>query len=201
MPLTEFVRNVQDLSDDGGYKFRFHCDRCSDGVESQYQRSSANVLKTGLQIMQMFRNFGGWGSTAVDGVDRGLRGKEHDAAYERAVNEALVHFSKCSRCGLRVCAHCWNGTAGLCESCAPAASEEAAAAAARQRSEFAVGAVQHGEPPPGAPTCPVCARPSGGGRFCESCGASLAATRACASCGHELPPGAVFCGQCGTRNG
>ena len=197
MALTEFVRNVQDLSDDGGYKFRFHCDRCSDGVESQYIRSSANVLKTGVQVFQIFRNFG-WGSTAVEGLDRGLRGREHDAAYERAVNEAMVHFSKCSRCGLRVCAHCWNPEAGLCEGCAPAAHEQAAAAAAQLRVDRMVAGVQHGEPAPGLSTCPVCARPSGGGRFCQSCGADTAPARYCTGCGQALSPTAAFCGQCGT---
>lgn len=35
MALTKFVRNVDDLSDDGGYKFRFKCDSCGDGFESQ----------------------------------------------------------------------------------------------------------------------------------------------------------------------
>src|SRR5215467_3787313 len=108
MALTEFVRNVQDISDDGGYKFRFHCDRCSDGVESQYVSSSANLLKTGLEIFSMFRSFGSMGRHAVEGIDRGLRGKERDAAYEQAVNEAQVHFHKCSHCGQRVCGHCWN---------------------------------------------------------------------------------------------
>jgi hypothetical protein len=200
MALTEFVRNVEDLSDDGGYKFRFHCDRCSDGVESQYSRSSANVLKTGLQIMQIFRNFG-WGSTAVDGVDRGLRGKERDAAYERAVSEALVHFSKCSRCGLRVCTHCWNLRAGLCEGCAPTAIEEAGSAAAQLQARQAVDAVRSGGQAPGASTCPVCYQPSGGGRFCRSCGTALATVRHCAECGHELPTGTSFCGQCGSRVG
>lgn len=33
MALTVFVKNVQDLSDDGGFKFC--CDRCQNGVESQ----------------------------------------------------------------------------------------------------------------------------------------------------------------------
>ena len=80
MALTEFVRNVQDLSDDGGYKFRFHCDRCADGVESQYVASAANLLKTGLQVFSMFRVFGGYARGAVEGIDRGLRGKERKQA-------------------------------------------------------------------------------------------------------------------------
>ena len=80
MALTEFVRNVRDISDDGGYKFRFHCDRCSDGVESQYVASAANLLKTGLEVFSMFRLFGGRTRSAVNGIDRGLRGKERDSA-------------------------------------------------------------------------------------------------------------------------
>ncbi|HKO92553.1 MAG TPA: hypothetical protein VJU61_15435, partial [Polyangiaceae bacterium] len=105
--MTEFVRNVRDISDDGGYKFRFHCDRCSDGVESQYVASAANLLKTGLEVFSMFRLFGGRTRSAVSGIDRGLRGKERDSAYEQAVNEAKVHFNKCSHCGKWVCPHCF----------------------------------------------------------------------------------------------
>ena len=126
MALTQFVRNVTDLSDDGGYKFRFHCDRCRDGVESQYVSSAANVLKTGLQIFSLFRFFGGRGRHAVEGIDRGLRGKERDKAYEQAVAQAIVHFTKCSHCGKWVCNHCFNAGPGLCEDCAPDAAEAAA---------------------------------------------------------------------------
>ncbi len=196
MALTEFVRNVEDISDDGGYKFRFHCDHCSDGVESQYIRSSANLIKTGLEIFQSI-SYHGWGSSAANGIDRGLRGKERDAAYEQAVNEARVHFDKCTRCGLRVCLHCWNEQAGLCESCAPADTEQAASAAANLAAERAVEEVRQGEPAPGQATCPLCRHPSGGGRFCQSCGTSLAPTRACSGCGRTLSVTAKFCGDCG----
>lgn len=143
MALTKFVRNVDDLSDDGGYKFRFGCDRCNDGVESQYVSSSANILKTGLEIFSMFRPFGSMGRHAVQGVDRGLRGKERDAAYEAAVNEATAHFNKCSHCGQWVCAHCFNDKVGLCEGCAPDANEHAAKAAAEQARAKQVEAVRH----------------------------------------------------------
>ena len=55
MALTKFVRNVEDLSDKGGYKFRFRCDRCNDGFESQYISSSANVLRGGLAVFEIGR--------------------------------------------------------------------------------------------------------------------------------------------------
>jgi len=197
MALTKFVRNVDDLSDDGGYKFRFRCDRCSDGVESQYVASSANILKTGLEIFSVFRPLGGLGQRAADGIDRGLRGKERDAAYEAAVDEAAVHFHKCSHCGQHVCTHCWNDGVSLCEGCAPAANEQAAQEAASLASAREVEKVRSGEAasaPQG--TCPVCSEPAGGGKFCQACGAALGA-RACKHCQSALTLTAKFCGECG----
>jgi len=200
MPLTRFVRNVDDLSDDGGYKFRFHCDRCNDGVESQYVSSSANILKTGLEIFQMFRPFGGFGNQAVSNIDRGLRGKERDAAYETAVNEAAVHFHKCSHCGQHVCGHCWNDSVGLCEGCAPDAHEKAAIEAASIASAKQVEAVRSaGTTTHAQITCPVCNQEAGGGKFCQSCGANVSATRARAKCKAALSPTARFCGECGQK--
>ncbi len=209
MPLTVFVRNVQDLSDDGGFKFRFACDRCGSGVESQYVSSKGNLLKTVVQFFQLFRWPAGYGAReAVEGLDRGLRGKERDAAYERAVHEALVHFEKCAACGQWVCrAQCWNGTFGLCEGCAPSATEAAARRAAELARDRAVTA--SGPPPlPGgdaaapAPsasiTCPVCQAQTQGGRFCQDCGASLE-FRTCRGCDAPATPGAKFCARCGEK--
>lgn len=196
MALTRFVRNVDDLSDDGGYKFRFHCDTCGDGVETQYVGSSANLLKTGLQIFQMFRNFG-FGNAAVDGVDRGLRGKERDAAFEKAVHEAMVSFSKCSHCGSWSCEHCWNGAVGMCEKCAPDAGEAAAVAVAQQVREQRVQATLAGDGHVGHGTCLVCSRPPGGGQFCVHCGTSTSTTTSCAQCQAPALANAQFCGRCG----
>jgi Double zinc ribbon len=198
MALTEFVRNVRDLSDDGGYKFRFHCDRCADGVESQYVSSAANLLKTGLQVFSMFRLFGGHARSAVQGIDRGLRGKERDSAYERAIHEAKAHFSKCSHCGKWVCAHCFNTGAGLCEGCAPDAHEAAAQRKAQQAAAQRVAAVdQQPQTAVSAVTCPVCSAASGGGKFCQQCGANLSTERRCGSCQAPVSIGAKFCGECG----
>ena len=198
MALTEFVRNVRDISDDGGYKFRFQCDRCSDGVESQYVASAANLLKTGLEVFSMFRLFGGHTRSAVNGIDRGLRGKERDSAYEQAVNEAKVHFNKCSHCGNWVCPHCFNQSVALCEGCAPDAHE---AGAVRKAQLAASGRVAAVEASPNAAvsavTCPVCSAASGGGKFCEQCGAHLAAERRCAGCNAALLASSKFCRECG----
>lgn len=198
--LTVFVRNVQDLSDDGGFKFKFCCDRCGSGVESQYVSSKANLLKTAVQAFALFR-FTGWhAERAAEGLDRGLRGKERDAAYEAAVHQAMVHFRKCAGCGQWVCPdHCWNESFGMCEACAPSAEEAAARRAAEHARDRAVAAVNEAPPPLPSPiTCPACGVQVQGGKFCQACGTPLTA-RACASCGSALTPSARFCAECGAK--
>lgn len=201
MALTKFVRNVSDLSDDGGYKFRFHCDRCNDGVESQYISSSANILKTGLEVFQMFRGFGSFGRNAVDGIDRGLRGKERDSAYERAVGEAQSHFHKCTHCGAWACPHCWNEGVGLCEGCAPDAHEAGAKEAARIALDKEVEQVRaKQETTANLATCALCGQEAGGGKFCMNCGGPVG-QKTCPNCKVQLAPTARFCGECGTKTG
>jgi hypothetical protein len=199
--LTVFVKNVQDLSDDGGFKFKFCCDRCQNGVESQYVASKANLLKTAVQAFSIFR-WAGWGAErAAEGLDRGLRGKERDAAYETAVHEAMAHFHKCAACGQWVCPeHCWNEPFGLCEACAPSAQEAASKRAAERVRDRAVEAVERQATPPPLPmvTCPACGVQTHGGKFCQACGAGLGA-RSCAACGAALTPTAKFCGDCGAK--
>jgi hypothetical protein len=134
----------------------------------------------------------------VNNIDRGLRGKERDAAYETAVNEAQTHFNKCSHCGQHVCAHCWNESVGLCEGCAPDAAEAAARAAATIALEQKVADVRSkGSTTHALITCAVCGQEAGGGKFCQNCGSAAVSTRACAKCQHPLSPTAKFCGECG----
>lgn len=199
MALTKFVNNVKDLSDDGGYKFRFCCDRCGDGIDSQYISSSANVLKTALDVFSVFNPLGGFGRRASQGVDRGLRGKERDAAYEQAVNEAMSFFKKCTKCGKWVCPqNCFNDEAGLCEGCAPNAVEEGAQAAAQKRAATArTQAAQTGQGQ--VVLCPICGTQQKAGKFCTSCGNSMAAASVCKKCRTPLDPQAKFCGNCGER--
>ncbi len=45
--------------------------------------------------------------------------------------------------------------------------------------------------------CPSCGQKTAKGKFCQECGASL--IRKCTGCGAELPNGAKFCLECGTK--
>jgi hypothetical protein len=200
MALTKFVRNVDDLSDDGGYKFRFHCDSCSDGFESQYVAASANLLKTALEVFTLFRPFGlraGAGRRVGEAIDLGLRGKERDAAYERAVHEAQVQFRKCSGCGNWVCpAFCWNGDAGMCERCAPDEREAAIRRGMQRRIDRALEDVEVGAAIVGPASCPACGVQARRAPFCHVCGLELRSPR-CVHCDEVLAPDARYCGECG----
>ncbi len=197
MALTKFVHNVEDLSDDGGFKFRFKCDRCGDGFESQYIASKTNVLKTAMDVFQIFNPLAGGVGRASATIGRGLEGKERDAAYERAGHEAMVFFKKCATCGHWVCPdNCWNDKRGMCDACAPEASQDATKEANRLEREQAVKSAANGGPAP-AINCPVCGVQSHGGKFCSSCGAPMQAHRLCASCQATMEASAKFCGNCG----
>jgi Double zinc ribbon len=202
MALTKFVRNVEDLSDKGGYKFRFRCDKCNDGFESQFISSSANVLRGGMAVFSMLRPFG-WGAReAADEVSRGLQGKEHDQAYEKAVHEAMVHFKKCTACGQWVCPeNCWNAKFGMCEACAPDEGEAYAKQAAEQARQKAVEAAQAAGATSVAnlQSCPTCGTQNRGSKFCTKCGTSMAVQSAhCGNCGKPMAVDAGFCGECGS---
>ena len=50
--------------------------------------------------------------------------------------------------------------------------------------------------------CPKCSTQTvQGTKFCHTCGSVIAIAQNCASCGAKLPANALFCSQCGYRNG
>lgn len=202
MALTKFVSNVKDLSDEGGYKFRFHCDRCGDGFESQYVAASANLLKTAVDLFSLFRPLGGYGAKRVaDSIDRGLRGKERDKAYEIAAHQAMQFFRKCNGCGKWVCPKsCWNESFGMCEGCTPNSDEEKTKKAAQHIAQkVSADALATSGSDVKSLSCQVCGHNAGGGKFCEHCGASMAQDRSCKGCGRPLKPSAKFCSDCGAK--
>lgn len=211
MGTIAFTRNYTDHSNDTGYQFEFHCDKCGNGYRSTFHASALGVgakLAKGLGSL-----FGGgqlWAAgQAGEYMKDGLRGPQWDSAFEQAVNEIKPKFHQCRRCGHWVCPEvCWNEQRQLCNECAPDLAREAAAAQAKiavDQAETKMRAVdQVADFDPSAQmvgACPTCkANIAPGAKFCASCGKPVAGPPQkafCTGCGGQLPQGARFCSGCG----
>src|SRR6185295_12195850 len=130
MGAQAFTRNYVDHSNDTGYQFEFHCDKCGNGFRSTFH---ASALGVGSKIAKGLGSLFGGGSlwnagVAADYAKDGLRGKAWDDAFQAAIEEIKPKFHQCTRCGQWVCPEvCWNAQRQLCEGCAPNLAEEAAA--------------------------------------------------------------------------
>jgi hypothetical protein len=216
MGAIAFTRNYTDHSNDTGYQFEFHCDKCGNGYRSTFHGSA---LGMGSKIAKGLGSLFGGGNLWAAGqageyMKDGLRGPQWDGAFQRAIEEIKPKFHQCTRCGHWVCPEvCWNGARGLCQSCAPDLEQEATAAQARIAADQATEKMkqvdqvagfdphaQHGIAPPA--TCAGCRAPLvAGAKFCASCGkpAMVAAQKQfCTGCGTQLAAGAKFCSGCGT---
>jgi hypothetical protein len=211
-----FTRNYRDHSNDTGYQFEFHCDKCGNGYRSTFK---ASALGVGSKIAKGLGSlFGGnlWqvGNAAAHMKD-GLRGPAWDAAFKEAIEEIRPKFHQCTRCGQWVCPDvCWNAARNLCEGCAPDLAEEAAHHQAniaaqqigdKMRKVDLVGDVDVTAAMQSA--CAHCqARLAPGAKFCASCGkptqaAAAAKAAFCSGCGAKLAGGARFCPECGQPTG
>ena len=209
MPVIEFTQNVEDLSTDKGFQFKFRCECCVDGFMSTYDTNEIGVV--GGLLRGAGSLFGGVlgsaGNTAYE-VQQAIGGPQHDKAFRAAIEEIRPLFKKCRRCGNWLCEQtCWNGVAGMCKQCAPVAEEEETA----QRAEFVRTQVGNDlaaeeeqrvlqQQKKAAAKCADCGEPTLGARFCPGCGKKVeAAGRFCGQCGGKLAPGARFCGDCGAK--
>ncbi len=102
--LSPITKKYTDLSTSAYFLFRFMCDCCGDYWESEKylfsQRDSIPKTKDEKYAHELI-----WMS-------------EHDAAYERANNEAAFHFNRCPKCGRRVCDNCFSVFEDICKECA-----------------------------------------------------------------------------------
>jgi len=203
--FTPFTRNYSDLSDDKGYQFEFRCDHCGSGYRSEFIRSN---LGTAGSVLSGASNFLGglWGASnavnsAKDFVDRDAR----DDALEKAANEIMPLFTRCAACSAWVDETCFNRDRNLCTNCAP----NLAAEMERERSSTEIDQMRDavraqtvfsGDTSARKTVCPSCDKPVGSEKFCANCGTPLA-TAHCTQCGAELPTGARFCGNCGSKAG
>lgn len=208
MPTLQFVRNHTDRSNDTGFQFEFHCDKCGNGHLSEFRASKLGVAAGLLRAAGSI--FGGVLSQAANAgayAKDALRGPAWDQAFREAVDECKPYFKQCTRCGHWVCPEvCWNAKRSLCESCAPDLQEEAASiqsqVAVDQAREKAQQSDQTGAIDMAVhqmAQCSHCNARVEGGKFCGACGKPLAiAGKHCTECGKAMSAGAKFCAECGT---
>ncbi len=218
MSLIRFTANFDDLSTDKGFQFRFRCDKCGNGYQSRFQTNVSGVA--GDLLRSAGNLLGGWlgsaGNSAYD-IQRAIGGKEHDNAFEVAVEEAKQHFHQCTRCGKWVCPDiCWNAAANLCEGCAPNYEEEFAASHARakadasrnqlheraQQTDYAsstdmsAGATHHAPSRPAVnPVTEAANAQSIVGVSCSNCG-TVSNSKFCPECGQPMNA-KMLCKACG----
>ena len=207
MALIQFTRNYRDGSTDAGFQFEFFCDRCGNGYQTHFESSATGAISNALDAAShIFGGFLGNAANAARSVRSATWEKAHDAAFERAIEEARPHFHKCKRCGNWVDDDCWNTERVMCKSCAPDLQEEYSSiqvqAAMRDAQEKA-DTVDYVTPDQFKQTivgaCPHCGAKAGGGKFCPECGKPLAAEKFCSNCGAKVKADAKFCPDCGTK--
>jgi len=206
-----FTRNYTDHSNNEGYQFEFHCDKCGNGFRSAYAANKLGMASGLLGAAAgMFGGILGEAAQAGGALKDALRGKAWDDAFAAAIAEIKPKFHQCTRCGKWVCPEvCWNAKASLCKDCAPDFAEEAAAAQAdalkgavasqlRAKADAADLTAGVDIKRQGAAVCPSCSAPATGSKFCGSCGKPMApAPSACAKCKAEMPASSKFCPECG----
>lgn len=87
--LSPVTKKITDHSTDYSFEFTFHCDLCGKKWRStllQYSNKAEALNKSALALL--------WQT-------------EHDAAYERANQEAIRQFNRCPKCGKMVCNECF----------------------------------------------------------------------------------------------
>ncbi len=217
--LVPFTDNVDDLSTDKGFQFKFHCERCGNGYMSSFQNNMLGMAGGALQVASgLFGGLFGQAANSAYDVQRMVGGPAHDAAMRKAVEEVSPEFNQCPRCGQWVCRTiCWNGERHQCVQCAPKMDQEIAAIESegtiqqlRQKAYSGgtdlTGGVQLNSAAAGqksvavpALICECGAKIAPGAKFCPECGKKVEYKQHCPNCGVESAPGAKFCAECGHR--
>lgn len=101
--LPSITKKYCDHSTEKYFAFSFFCEVCGGEWKSEYYPfSMADVFPRDNSEVKAHEII--WAA-------------EHEAAYERANNEAIFHFGKCPKCGKRVCDNCFSVFEDVCVSC------------------------------------------------------------------------------------
>ncbi len=216
MAIIQFVRNMDDLSTERGFQFKFHCDKCGNGYLSSFQPS---VIGTAGSLLKAAGSMfgGGWASGAgssASELQRAVGGQAHDAALSQASQEGKVHFHQCTRCGKWVCPEvCWNAKANMCDACAPKLEEEMASAQAQakvqvarqqlfdkaQTYDYAGNVDMSAESVLRSPSPSAWEAPKAVGKPCSNCGADVGSAKFCPECGSPAKVEHAACSRCGCQ--
>ncbi|MEV6770013.1 zinc ribbon domain-containing protein [Nocardia sp. NPDC051030] len=210
-----FTSYYHDESNDDGFQWEFRCDRCSTSYKSPFQQ---NYYSRGRGALRVLRDLFGDQVKAIDKISNaaesysnhwgGSSSGTKDQAFSNAVDQVKSDFRLCAGCGSWVCDRiCWNEHVGQCTRCSPLAAHQMAQAQAEARgSQFRDAAYQQdwvgGQHDPSTPArvnCPTCGADTHGGKFCGGCGTALDTRTDCRGCGHQVPPGSMFCTNCGQQ--
>lgn len=211
MAPTPFTKNFSDHSNDTGYQFEFHCDKCGNGYRSTFQTSKLGVAASLFKAAGSI--FGGSFNSVGAGADHvkdALRGEAWDSSFKEAIAEIRPKFHQCTKCGQWVCPDvCWNEERGMCEACAPNLQEHAASIQAQVAVEQVWDKARKADQTDGldvsqkqAAACPKCgAGVQPKAKFCQACGSPVGqkAKKFCGECGGEMLPTAKFCAGCGAK--
>jgi len=209
--VIQFTKNFRDHSNAQGFQFEFFCDKCGNGLMSEFHASAMGMADGVLKAAgAIFGGVLGRVAAGSNTMKDNLRSKGRDTAYGKAVEEAKKHFKKCTRCGHWVCPEsCFNGNKNLCEECAPNLQEEAAAAQAQagkaqvQKKAAEVdqtGGMDMSKSVSAGSNCGACGADLGGAKFCPECGQAAAPAKVkCGPCGAEMSSSVKFCPECGAK--
>jgi membrane protease subunit (stomatin/prohibitin family) len=211
----EFTKNYSDLCTEQGFQFEFYCDRCGSGYRTKFKPSVLGSVSGAMDTASSL--LGGIFGKAADLSERARSAsweKEHDQAFEAAMQELRPDFVQCPRCQSWVCRKkCWNDRKGLCKECAPDMGVEMAAAQSSRTVEEIWAHSQMAEEDRQMlqekswrkgirATCPNCNAPlANNAKFCPECGTKIEAQAHCIECGAKLAPNAKFCAECGAKVG
>lgn len=205
MEKKVMIEDYNDLSNERGFQFEFHCALCDNKFKSEFVKSrsysSSKTAETLGNAASLVGNFlGGKLGQLGHAIDAGtdfINGnkdgsdydKEKEKAFIKAEKEAETNLFHCSNCERWVCEDCYVEAFGLCRECMEEKLERDREEAEREKEEIAAANI-----------CPKCGKSNPEGmRFCGYCGANISGVKECPHCGTENPIEMKFCGNCGKK--
>jgi hypothetical protein len=189
MAITRFVRQYNDQSTDSGFQFEFYCDRCGTGYQTNFVPTQANVMN---DVLDAAGNLLGGLMSSVASIGGKARSanweRDHDAAFQKAIEEVKLFFHQCAHCGGWVDEICWTKDKNRCKGCMEDPDSSVDDEEERPKSGKKAKKTD----------CPHCGEKiSAQAKFCPECGETLSQTCHCPQCGTEAS--GKFCAECGEK--